>query len=196
MSYLAGMTRGPAPRVRWSSRSSGDATPPMGRRSPPVTEPTPPLDASRSGSHLVLLALAAQLALLATLPQSPAAGTATAPRDSAATADVSAPLAAAAPTQQDAGHEARPTRRVLLLFDPAKQLPAVALIDQIVRRRLEADSSWRVELFEEHLGIDDVQDGATNQLTFAYLRQKYALRRIDLVIGAALPHAVVEKLSA
>ena len=144
----------------------------------------------------MLLALAAQLALLATLPQSPAAGTATAPRDSAATADVSAARAAALPAQQDAGHVARPTRRVLLLFDPAKQLPAVALIDQIVRRRLEADSSWRVELFEEHLGIDDVQDGSTNQLTFAYLRQKYALRGIDLVIGAALPHAVVEKLSA
>ena len=145
---------------------------------------------------LPLVLLVAQLALPATLPQAPAAGDAP-PRDERVTpAAADARAARAVPTRQDAGQPPRPTRRVLLLYEEAMQLSAIAIIDQVVRQRLGADSSWRVELFEEHLRLIDAQGGSANQLTYDYLRQKYAVRRPDLVIGAGLPHTVVEKLSA
>jgi signal transduction histidine kinase/ABC-type uncharacterized transport system substrate-binding protein len=148
---------------------------------------------------VVQLALAAHLALPATPPQAPATVKDARPRDERVTqaaADARAARARALPTRQDADQPPRPTRRVLLLFEEAMQLPAVAVVDRIVRQRLTADSSWRVELFEEHLRVADGNPASTNQLTYEYLRQKYASRRPDLVIGGGLPHAVVEKLSA
>ena len=76
------------------------------------------------------------------------------------------------------------------------QLPAVALFDQVVRQRLGADSSWRIDLFEEHLQLAQAQGSSANQVTYEYLRQKYKVLRPDLVIGVAPSHSVVEKLSA
>jgi C4-dicarboxylate-specific signal transduction histidine kinase len=146
-------------------------------------------------AQLALAAQLAQIAQLATLPQAPATGTNAPPRGPPPTADASAARARALPTRQDADQPARPTRRVLLLFEETTQHPAVALVEQIVRQRLNADSSLRVELFEEHLRVTDIGGASASQLTSEYLRQKYADRRPDLVIGAGLPHTMVEKLS-
>jgi len=100
------------------------------------------------------------------------------------------------PTTSADAKATRTNRRVLLLFEEATQQPAVALLDQVIRQRLGADSIRRVELFEEHLGLTGAEGNSASKLTYQYIKKKYAVQRPDLVIGAGLPHSVVQKLSA
>ena len=78
------------------------------------------------------------------------------------------------PTTSADAKATRTNRRVMLLFEEATQKPAVALLDQVIRQRLGADSSRRVELFEEHLGLTGAEGKSVSQLTYQYIRRKYA----------------------
>ena len=146
--------------------------------------PSPEVSFSGRSHVLVTLVLAAQLALQAPTPPPADSGSAT---PSHALVDSSRAL-----------H--RP-KRVLLLFEYTTQTPAITLIERALRRRLAGDSSGRleggdVELFEEHVRLGESESAATTEITYRYLRQKYAHTPPDLVIGVALPHAAVSRLAA
>jgi PAS domain S-box-containing protein len=88
----------------------------------------------------------------------------------------SAPSAAAAPEK---------TRLVVVLYpDVSDGTGGVGLIDHGIRATLAAGSPDRVEVANEYVDTSHFRDAAFRQAQKEYLRQKYAGRKIDLVLAA------------
>jgi PAS domain S-box-containing protein len=75
------------------------------------------------------------------------------------------------------------TKRVLLLHGGEKDTPANEVMDRIIRARLKEGAGRPVEIYTEYLDVSRFPDKKYQQLNSHYLREKYAGRRIDLVVS-------------
>jgi signal transduction histidine kinase len=61
--------------------------------------------------------------------------------------------------------------------------PGNALVDQSIRATLASNSSQRIEVYNEYLDVSHPLDARQQQLQIDYLREKYAGRKVDLVVA-------------
>lgn len=80
------------------------------------------------------------------------------------------------------GTEPAAEKAVLLLYAESRVMPANASIDQEIRSLLQ-QSSGPVRFYTEHLDVSWFPDAGIQELLIDVLRQKYAGRRLDLVIA-------------
>jgi signal transduction histidine kinase len=86
------------------------------------------------------------------------------------------------PSAAPAGPET--TRLVVVLYpDNSDGSPGNFLADQGIRSTFAAGSPERVEIYNEYLDVSLPPDAARQRLQAEYLRQKYAGRKVDLVIA-------------
>ncbi len=85
---------------------------------------------------------------------------------------------------QDPSRPQQPaTRKVLMLFSVAKELPGVMMMEQSVRAELEKQSTNRIEFFAEHLDASRFSGIGQYRLFLDYVREKYAGQNLDLVMS-------------
>jgi signal transduction histidine kinase len=86
------------------------------------------------------------------------------------------------PSAAPAGPET--IRMVVVLYpDNSDGSPGNSLADQGIRSTFAAGSPERVEIYNEYLDVSRPPDAARQRLQAEYLRQKYAGRKVDLVIA-------------
>ena len=75
------------------------------------------------------------------------------------------------------------TRRVVLLFDERPELPGLALLQADLVRTLTANSTDRIEIYNEAMDLS--RFGSNNYQPFLrdVLQKKYADKKIDLAIA-------------
>jgi PAS domain S-box-containing protein len=75
-------------------------------------------------------------------------------------------------------------RMVVVLYpDNNDGSPGNSLVDQSIRATFASASSERIEIHNEYLDTSPVRDDGLKQLQVEFLRQKYAGRKVDLVIA-------------
>src|SRR5262249_45253804 len=79
------------------------------------------------------------------------------------------------------------TRRLLVLYPVSDGQPGVLLFDQSLRSTCKTCSNQRIELYNEYLDAVRFPDDRYQGQLAEFLRQKYAGRRIDVVIPALAP---------
>ena len=77
-------------------------------------------------------------------------------------------------------------RRVVLLYDERTELPGLAILDARLVRTLRAGAPG-VEVYREAMDLSRFQSDGYQHLLKDYLREKYADKRIDVVIAALGP---------
>src|SRR5262249_28528217 len=75
-------------------------------------------------------------------------------------------------------------RRVLVLYPVNDGQPGVSFFDQSLRSTCKACSNQRIELYNEYLDAVRFPDDRYQRQLAEFLRQKYAGRKIDIVIPA------------
>lgn len=74
------------------------------------------------------------------------------------------------------------TKRVLMLFSEAKDLPGNVLMDEGVRNEMQVNSTNRIEFFSESMDASHFSDPAHYKLFGDYINRKYAGQKIDLLM--------------
>src|SRR5262249_51173631 len=78
-------------------------------------------------------------------------------------------------------------RRVLVLYPVSDGQPGVSLFDQGLRSTCKAYSNQHIELYNEYLDAARFPDDRYQRQLAEFLRQKYAGRKIDVLIPALAP---------
>lgn len=81
--------------------------------------------------------------------------------------------------------EAKHARIVVLLYPEARLLPEILAVEDAIRPTLGPGGA--VSLHTEYLDLSRVSDAQYERQVIAFLREKYATRRIDLIMPVALP---------
>jgi signal transduction histidine kinase len=76
-------------------------------------------------------------------------------------------------------------RIVVLLYPEARLLPEILAVEDAIRPTLDPDGA--VNLYTEYLDLARVSDEQYERRVIAFLREKYAGRRVDLVMPVAFP---------
>jgi PAS domain S-box-containing protein len=92
-----------------------------------------------------------------------------------------ASLALCAQPVTAAGSE--PDKRVLILIETESNLPASVAVVSAIREAMQSKISSGVVVYEESLDFDRFPEADQKALMTAFLRQKYAKTRIDLIIA-------------
>jgi signal transduction histidine kinase len=79
-------------------------------------------------------------------------------------------------------HDSGSTKRVLMLFSEARDLPGNVLMDAGVREEMLANDTNRIEFFAESMDASQFPDPAHYKLFGEYIKSKYAGQKIDLVM--------------
>jgi GAF domain-containing protein/ABC-type uncharacterized transport system substrate-binding protein len=79
----------------------------------------------------------------------------------------------------------RPARTVVLLYPEARLLPEILAVEDAIRPVL--DPGGAVSLYTEYLDLARSPDVHYERQVIALLREKYASRRVDLIIPVAFP---------
>lgn len=79
-------------------------------------------------------------------------------------------------------NEMEGTKRVLMLFSEARDLPGNVLLDQGVRDEMAAHGTNRIEFFAESMDASQFPDPTHYRLFGEYIKNKYAGQKIDLVM--------------
>ena len=77
--------------------------------------------------------------------------------------------------------------KVLMLYDENTDFPALALLDQSLKAAFKAGTTDRIDFYTESMDLARFQDDRYLEFLRAFYRQKYANRRIDLVIAVMGP---------
>src|SRR5262249_20982291 len=91
-------------------------------------------------------------------------------------------LAFLSPTPSASAAGADDTRRLLVLYPVNDGQPGVSLFDQSLRSTCKACSNQRIELYNEYLDAVRFPDDRYQRQLAEFLRQKYAGRKIDVLI--------------
>jgi PAS domain S-box-containing protein len=78
-------------------------------------------------------------------------------------------------------------RRVVVLYPVSDRQPGNILVDQGLRHTFETSSAQRVELYNEYLDSARFPDDRYQRQLAEFLRQKYASRKIDVIIAVMAP---------
>ena len=81
--------------------------------------------------------------------------------------------------------EVKPGRIVVLLYPEARLLPEILAVEEAIRPTLNPEGA--VSLYTEYLDLARGSDEQYERQAIAFLREKYAGRRIDLVMPVAFP---------
>jgi signal transduction histidine kinase len=79
----------------------------------------------------------------------------------------------------------RPARTVVLLYPEARLLPEILAVEDAIRPALDPDGA--VSLYTEYLDLARATDEQYERQVIALLREKYASRRVDLIMPIAFP---------
>src|SRR6266446_1255131 len=79
----------------------------------------------------------------------------------------------------------RPARIVVLLYPEARLLPEILAVEDAIRPALDPDGE--VNLYTEYLDLARATDEQYERQVIALLREKYASRRVDLIMPVAFP---------
>ena len=79
----------------------------------------------------------------------------------------------------------RPARIVVLLYPEARLLPEILAVEDAIRPALDPDGE--VSLYTEYLDLARATDEQYERQVIALLREKYASRRVDLIMPVAFP---------
>lgn len=85
--------------------------------------------------------------------------------------------------QELKGAEVQPTKRVLLMFSEARDLPGNAMMEQAVRAEMLKGGTNQIEFFAENLDAGRFSDAGQYVVFKDYLEKKYAEKKLDLVIA-------------
>ena len=75
-----------------------------------------------------------------------------------------------------------PTKRVLLLFSEARDLPGNVLLEQAIRREMTAHSTNHFDFFSESMDVGRFPDTNLFNLFGEYIKNKYADQKMDVAI--------------
>ena len=78
-------------------------------------------------------------------------------------------------------------KRVLILHSNQSVLPATVTADDAIRRELRSGTMAPLEVFSEFLDKERFPEPEQDSRMAAFLAEKYATRRIDVVIATGLP---------
>jgi PAS domain S-box-containing protein len=78
-------------------------------------------------------------------------------------------------------------RRVVVLYPMRDGQPGTILVDQGLRHTFETSPAERVELYNEYLDSARFPEESYQRQLAAFLRQKYASRKIDVIIAVMAP---------
>jgi PAS domain S-box-containing protein len=81
------------------------------------------------------------------------------------------------------------TKRVVVLYPESDGRPGNARVDRGIRAELQSYTAEPVEIYNEYLDLSRFSDDRSQQLIADFLRQRYADRKIDVVIPG-LGHAL------
>ena len=81
--------------------------------------------------------------------------------------------------------EVKQGRIVVLLYPEARLLPEILAVEHAIRPTLDPDGA--VSLYTEYLDLARVSDAQYERQMIAFLREKYASRKIDLIMPVAFP---------
>ena len=79
----------------------------------------------------------------------------------------------------------KPARTVVLLYPEARLLPEILAVEDAIRPALDPDGA--VSLYTEYLDLARATDVEYERQVIALLREKYASRRVDLIMPVAFP---------
>lgn len=83
------------------------------------------------------------------------------------------------------GRVVSPVRTVVLLYPEARLLPEILAVEDAIRPALDPDGA--VSLYTEYLDLARATDVEYERQVIALLREKYASRRVDLIMPVAFP---------
>jgi signal transduction histidine kinase/ABC-type uncharacterized transport system substrate-binding protein len=83
------------------------------------------------------------------------------------------------------GRVVRSARTVVLLYPEARLLPEILAVEDAIRPALDPDGA--VSLYTEYLDLARTTDVEYERQVIALLREKYASRRVDLIMPVAFP---------
>jgi PAS domain S-box-containing protein len=83
--------------------------------------------------------------------------------------------------------EPKPARRILILYPESDNKPGITLFDQSLRSMLEKSTQERIEFYNEYLDASRFSDEGYHRQYAAFLKQKYANRKIDVVVAVMMP---------
>ena len=83
------------------------------------------------------------------------------------------------------GRVVKPVRTVVLLYPEARLLPEILAVEDAIRPALDPDGA--VSLYTEYLDLARGTDVEYERQVIALLREKYASRRVDLIMPVAFP---------
>ena len=83
------------------------------------------------------------------------------------------------------GRVVKPARTVVLLYPEARLLPEILAVEDAIRPALDPDGA--VSLYTEYLDLARTTDVEYERQVIALLREKYASRRVDLIMPVAFP---------
>src|ERR1700730_17034483 len=83
------------------------------------------------------------------------------------------------------GRVVSPVRTVVLLYPEARLLPEILAVEDAIRPALDPDGA--VSLYTEYLDLAGATDVEYERQVIALLREKYASRRVDLIMPVAFP---------
>ena len=87
------------------------------------------------------------------------------------------------------GADAANTKRVVVLYPESDGRPGNLLVDRGIRAALQSYTAGPIEVYNEYLDLTRFSDERSHQQLAEFLRQKYAGRKIDVVIPG-LVHAL------
>jgi hypothetical protein len=76
-------------------------------------------------------------------------------------------------------------RIVVLLYPEARLLPEILAVEDAIRPTLDPEGA--VNLYTEYLDLARVSDEQYERQMIAFLREKYASRKVDLIMPVAFP---------
>ena len=85
--------------------------------------------------------------------------------------------------QPATAHERPHTKRVLMLFAEAKDLPGNIILEQALRAEMSRLSTNRIETFAEHLDASHFSDKEHFKVFQEYLGKKYSSVHLDLILA-------------
>ena len=95
-----------------------------------------------------------------------------------------------------AADSAEPVKSVLVLYGERGDLPAIQAVEENLREIFHSSRSPRIELFSEYLDFARFSGDRQEKALLRYLQERYAGRRIDLVVpvaGSALEFALTHR---
>src|SRR4051794_4348140 len=78
-------------------------------------------------------------------------------------------------------------KNVLVIYDEQDKLPGLAILDQSIRSTLSSDPSFSIDVYSENMDRSRFQDQHYYEVLDNYFREKYAGKKIDVIISAMGP---------